>query len=99
MPLKATPAVLPVREARASLSRLLAEFRERGLSADPVFVGSHRRPDGVLIPMALFEELIPAIEDLLVSDEIRRRIAADTGERVSHEDLLAELGVNPATLK
>ena len=96
---KALPDVLSVREARVSLSRLLARFRERGLDAEPVFVGSHRRADAVLLSMALFEELAPVIEDIMASQEIRRRLAADTGTRVSHEELLAELGIDPAKLR
>lgn len=62
-------------------------------------MGSHRRADAVLLSMALFEELAPVIEDIMASQEIRRRLAADTGERVSHDELLAELGIDPAKLR
>ena len=96
---KPVPDVLPVREARASLSRLLAVFREQGLDAEPVFLGSHRQADAVLLPMALFEELAPVIDDFLASQEVRRRLAADTGERVTHAELLAELGIDARTLR
>jgi hypothetical protein len=96
---KALPDVLPVGEARASLSRLLAVFREQGLEADPVFVGSHRRADAVLLPMALFEELAPLIEDILLAHEVRRRLAEDSGTRVGHDDLLAELGIDPGQFR
>jgi hypothetical protein len=81
------------------LSRLLAVFREQGVDAEPVFLGSHRRADAVLLPMALFEELSPVIDDFLASQEVRRRLAADTGERVTHEELLAELGIDAGTLR
>lgn len=96
---RAVPEVLPVSAARASLSRLLAQFRERGIDAEPVLLGSHRRPDAALLPIALFEELEPMIEEILLAREVRRRLAGDTGDRVAHEDLLAELGVDPAQLR
>ena len=93
------PEVLPVGAARASLSQLLATFREQGLDAEPVFVGSHRRADAVLLPIAIFEELAPMIDEILLAREVRRRLADDGGERVSHEELLSELGINPRTLR
>jgi antitoxin StbD len=96
---RAVPEVLPVGVARASLSQLLARFRERGIDAEPVLLGSHRRADAVLLPIALFEELEPMIEEILAAREVRRRLAADAGRRVAHEDLLAELGVDPAQLR
>ena len=96
---KSVPEVLPVREARANLSRLLARFRERGIDAEPVFLGSHRQADAVLLPMALFEELAPVIDDFLASQEVRRRLAADTGKRITHEELLAELGIDSGAIR
>lgn len=89
------PEVIPVSEARAGLSRTLATFREQGAAARPVFVGAHRRAEGVLLPMALFNELAPLLEDVLIAKVVRDRLRQDTGERVSHEDLLAELAVEP----
>jgi len=93
---KSVPEVLPVREARASLSRLLARFREQGLDAEPVFLGAHRKADAVLLAIALFEELAPVIDDVLGSQEVRRRIAADTGKRITQEELVAGLGSGEA---
>ena len=39
------------------------------------------------------------IEEILAAQEVRRRLAPDLGQRVSHEELLAELGVDPASLR
>jgi len=47
--------VLGVAEARKQLPELLAGF-SRG-SADSVFVGSHRRAVGVLVPVRVYDEL------------------------------------------
>ena len=95
---RAVPDVVPIAEARAALSRMLARFREEGVDAAPVLLGSHRRADAALLPIALFEELAPWIEEIQAAREIRRRLAGDTGRRVAHDDLLAELGVDPSEL-
>ena len=49
-----TAEVMPVAEARAGLSRVLREFRDRGPDAAPVVIGSHRRPQAVLVPYERF---------------------------------------------
>jgi antitoxin StbD len=41
--------ILPTREARAKLPSLLAGFRARGVDADPVVIGAHRRPEAVVL--------------------------------------------------
>ncbi|MFE3541641.1 type II toxin-antitoxin system prevent-host-death family antitoxin [Nocardia sp. NPDC059177] len=46
---------LSVREARAQLSVLLERFRHG--DRRPVLVGSHRKTEAVLVPVAVFEEL------------------------------------------
>lgn len=56
--------VVPVAEARAGLSSLLREFRDRP-DAEPIVIGAHRRPEVVLMPYAQY---------------ISRRDAAKTAE-------------------
>ncbi|WP_353814859.1 nucleotidyltransferase domain-containing protein [Agromyces sp. SYSU T00266] len=53
--LTGTP-VVPVAEARAGLSRLLRGFRAQGAEAKPVVIGSHRKPEAVLLPYAALSE-------------------------------------------
>ena len=48
------PTVLSVSEAREELSRALARFRREGASAAPVVLGSHRKPEAVVIPFAAY---------------------------------------------
>ena len=45
--------VVPVAEARAGLSSVLREFRDRP-DAEPIVIGAHRRPEAVLMPYAQF---------------------------------------------
>lgn len=55
-----TAPVVPVAEARAGLSRVLRDFRVRGADARPVVIGSHRKPEAVLVPYATFASLSTA---------------------------------------
>lgn len=67
--------VLPVAEARAGLSRLIADFRVNDDLA--VVIGAHRRPEAALVPYARYRELTsakPAV-DLARLRELRSVIA------------------------
>jgi antitoxin StbD len=75
--------VLPTSEARAHLTSITAEFRERGAACGPVIFGSHRAPEAALVPYELVELLDPIIEDLVIAARVRERLAADDGERVT----------------
>lgn len=52
-----TPSVVPIAEARAGLSGVLRDFRTLGSAARPVVIGSHRRPEAVLLPYETFATL------------------------------------------
>jgi len=47
--------VHPLSEVRARLSVILARFRREGAAAEPVAFGSHRKPEAILIPYAVYE--------------------------------------------
>jgi antitoxin StbD len=87
--------VLPTSQARAELSAAVARFRSEGVSSAPVVFGSHRKPEGVVLPFELFEQLIPAIEDILLAATIRARLA-NPAPSVPLEDVIEELGFSPA---
>jgi antitoxin StbD len=87
--------VLPTSQARAELSTAVARFRREGVSSAPVIFGSHRKPEGVVLPFELFEQLIPAIEDILLAVTIRARLA-NPAPSVPLEDLIDELGFSPS---
>lgn len=48
--------VMPVAEARAGLSRMLADFRRD--SELEVVIGSHRRPEAVVMPFGRYRRLV-----------------------------------------
>jgi hypothetical protein len=48
---------------RDRLTAITAEFRQRGAMAQPVIFGSHRKPEAVLMPVALVERLLPFLTD------------------------------------
>jgi antitoxin StbD len=54
--------VLPTREARAKLPSMLAGFRARGASADPVVIGAHRRPEAVVLSYERYLALLSGRE-------------------------------------
>ena len=70
--------VRPVSEARAQLSRALERFRREGTAAEPVIFGAHRKPEAVVIPFSLYEQLIEA-------PAARRRAAAAASASVRAE--------------
>lgn len=86
---------LPTTEARAKLSQIAAEFERQGVSGEPVTFGSHRRPQGVIIPWALWLEILPAIEDRLDANEARQRLNEAGTERVGFDDVAKALGREP----
>jgi PHD/YefM family antitoxin component YafN of YafNO toxin-antitoxin module len=93
---KRATEVLPTREARKRLSGFLRESREHGIDADPVFFGSHRKPEAVVLSYAAYEELVDALDDALISREVAARDAKDSGKRMELVDLIRSQGFDPA---
>ena len=63
------PEIVTVSDARAGLSRILAELSHAGPDASPVLIGAHRKPQGVLLSIEAFEAL---------SGRAARRAAAES---------------------
>ena len=84
--------VMPTSEARAELSPTLARFRHAGFSAEPVVFGSHRKAEAVVLPYGMFERLLPAIEDILLAESVRERLAEPAESEDFDEFVAAELG-------
>lgn len=59
----AFPGIASTSEVREQLPSITKRFREQGAAAAPVCFGSHRKPEAVLIPAALFERLLPYLDD------------------------------------
>lgn len=65
--------VLPTSEVRAELSQITRRFDEG--DPDPIFFGSHRRPQAVLVPIATWDKLLAHAEDELDLEVARKRLA------------------------
>ncbi|WP_345762798.1 hypothetical protein [Diaminobutyricibacter sp. McL0608] len=86
--------VLPSNEARTELPKALKRFRADGALAQPMLFGSHRRPEAVVIPFALYSQLLPVIEDLEIAQLVQARQAA--GPSTPLADIAEGLGLDPA---
>ena len=80
--------VMPISEVRAALGKITRGF-DAG-DTDPVFFGSHRRAQAVIVPIAIWEKLLAHAEDELDMDLARRRLA-DKRPWLSEDDLDAAL--------
>ena len=67
----ATP-VVTTSEVRAALSQITKRFDEGDI--EPVFFGSHRRAQAVLVPIAIWEKLLEHAEDALDMELVQRRL-------------------------
>lgn len=66
-------AVVPTSEVRAALGQITKRF-DAG-DSEPVFFGSHRRIQAVLVPISTWEKLLTHLEDDLDLDLASRRLA------------------------
>lgn len=83
--------VVPTSEARTALPSTLNRFRKEGLLAEPMIFGGHRKAEGVVMPYALFERLLPAIEDVALAEVVRARLAKGE-ESVDFDQFAAQNG-------
>lgn len=76
------------------MTTITAAFREAGAAAGIVVFGSHRRPEAAVIPYELVELLDPVIEDLVIAQRVRDRLAEDDGSRLTLDQVADRLGVD-----
>ncbi len=86
-----TVEVVPTSQARIALPSVLQGFRRDGVLAEPMIFGGHRKPEGVVLPYVLFERLLPAIEEVLLAETVRARLAAP-GESADFDEFVSEMG-------
>ncbi len=77
--------VITVGEAREALHRIAKAF-DAG-DGEPVYFGSHRRAQGVIVPVDVWEKLLENAEDDLDIDLARQRLTSDDGRRLSHAEV------------
>lgn len=87
--------VLPTTEVRAKLSQIAADFERHGVGAEPVAFGSHRRPQGIILPWELWLEILPVVEDHLDAAEARQRLTEVGDERVTFDEAAKAVGRDP----
>lgn len=72
-------------EARDALHRIAQRF-DAG-EAEPVYFGSHRRAQGFIVPVAIWERLLEAAESELDAELARDRLARDDGRQLSRTEV------------
>lgn len=82
-------------DARTNLNSTLQRFRSEGVSSEPVVFGSHRRPEAVVVPWELYERLLPAINDALLVETVRARIASPNPS-IDFDDAVRQIGFEPS---
>jgi hypothetical protein len=86
--------VLPTSEARRALSQTARRFLELGAEAEPVFFGAHRKPAGVILSFERYMQLLDRLDDLAIAQLVRDRDGADTGRRITLDELMAKHGLS-----
>ncbi len=84
--------VLPVSQVRIELSSILNNF-STNQSAEPVYLGAHRKAEGVLIPISMWENVLNTLEDIEIAKIIRQR-KSDPRPEVPFEKIVKALGLN-----
>jgi antitoxin StbD len=79
--------VVTTGEARDALHQIAKRF-DNG-DGEPVYFGSHRRAQGVIVPVDVWEKLLEQAEDELDLASARQRLAHDDGRRLTRGDLEA----------
>ena len=62
--------VVTVSDARANLSRILSDLHGAGSHAEPVFIGAHRKAEGVLLSVESYRELAELQERFARADAV-----------------------------
>src|SRR4029077_20848437 len=82
--------VLPTREARAKLPSMLAGFRARGVEADPVVIGAHRRTEAGVLSYERYLARLSGGERVRAILAERRASPEDTGGGEARESAFGE---------
>lgn len=79
--------VVTTGEARDALHRIAQRF-DAG-DGEPVYFGSHRRAQGVIVPVEVWERLLEQAEDELDATLAAGRLAGDDGRRLTQGEINA----------
>jgi hypothetical protein len=81
--------VVSTGQARAALHRIAQGF-DAG-ETQPVYFGSHRRAQAVIVPIGIWEQLLEQAEDDLELAVARDRLSDDSGERLTYDTVSATI--------
>lgn len=88
-------SIVPIsRFNRGEANRIFDEVHDRGVKV----VLKNNAPVCVLVEPERYERMLDALEDYALFLEARRREAVNDGKALSHEDVLAELDIQPEAL-
>jgi antitoxin StbD len=79
--------VITTGEARDALHQIARRF-DAG-DGEPVYFGSHRRAQGVIVPVEIWERLLEQVEDELDAALAADRLADDNDHRLTHAEVNA----------
>jgi hypothetical protein len=77
--------VVTTGEARDALHQIAQRF-DAG-EGEPVYFGSHRLAQGVIVPVRVWERLLEAAEDELDAELARDRLTRDNGRQLSRAEV------------
>lgn len=77
--------VVTTGQARDALHKIAQRF-DAG-EGEPVYFGSHRRAQAVIVPVGVWEKLLEQVEDELDIELARERLARDDGRRLSRAEI------------
>jgi PHD/YefM family antitoxin component YafN of YafNO toxin-antitoxin module len=77
--------VVTTGEARDALHQIAKRF-DAG-EGEPVYFGSHRRAQGVIVPVEIWERLLEQAEDELDLEFARARLGRDDGRRLTRAEV------------
>jgi PHD/YefM family antitoxin component YafN of YafNO toxin-antitoxin module len=77
--------VVTTGEARDALHQIAKRFD--GGEGEPVYFGSHRRAQGVIVPVDVWEKLLEQAEDELDIGLARDRLVGDDGRRLTSAEV------------
>ena len=60
-------------ETRADLTKIVKIFRDEGKDAVPVLFGSHRKAEGVILPIWMWEDLLERLDSAETELLVRQR--------------------------
>lgn len=89
------PSVLSVREARQGLTKLIHRLSKS--NAEPVFVGSHRKPEVVVMSVKHYEKLLAAADKQALENAVASARLEGLEPTVTEIELMTKVAAGELT--